>query len=550
MLGLLVALSPATAVAWTSASISDVDVTVEMAAAGPSRVVTQARFMVAGGQFHGFDLSELPGGRLLEQESRAALDDGRIYPLSFRRLRDGRTRVVLAGGVEVKHGGVNFALVHEVDFIKQGTLRWYEGRARFDWTPLIWDEGLHTMRVQVVLPGESSDGPNTVDAAVTRDYEVKIDRDRIELIKFRPVRWYPMKVVADFDPALITSLRPDDDESAVAPVAAPTTPTTKPPVPRHILAMPAMVVILGLIALIFKAYHVRRVYGQLGIDARFRLIPSTGIPTRLGLTVGVAGLGLAAQHVGSLAAGVPAIAVAAALWLIRREQGSLRVRPGGAWRKMDPEDVGMYRRLVRVYRRSRRSVVDITTFGGKVSFAAAVFGLGYIVFTTRSTWPDIGWAAATNGMILAVPSWFASVRAEMPVDVTLEGFAALRKWRRALARLVGAPKSGARPELWVREDDEGPIEVRLRVEPPPAGLNGIEVAGEVLRSGTLYRTRTAVVLRIEPGTDIARKLATCSQAAEHHLTPDLQEEIIVLRNRRGRSLGLAPLRAALALLST
>jgi hypothetical protein len=35
-----------------------------------------------------------------------------------------------------------------------------------------------------------------------------------------------------------------------------------------------------------------------------------------------------------------------------------------------------------------------------------------------------------------------------------------------------------------------------------------------------------------PGTEAARKLAACSNAAEHHLSPDLKQEIIVLRNRR------------------
>jgi hypothetical protein len=75
------------------------------------------------------------------------------------------------------------------------------------------------------------------------------------------------------------------------------------------------------------------------------------------------------------------------------------------------------------------------------------------------------------------------------------------------------------------------------------------VAGEVVRSGTTTRTRRAAILRLEPGTDNARRLATCPHAAEHHLTPDLEEEVIVLRDRRRpKDQGLAPLRAALAML--
>ena len=92
-----IAFEPEIALAWTSARLTDVGVKVELAEQGPSRVETTARFAVAGGRFHGFDLAGLPGGRLVEEESQAVLDDGRIYPLSFRKVRGDRTRVVLDG---------------------------------------------------------------------------------------------------------------------------------------------------------------------------------------------------------------------------------------------------------------------------------------------------------------------------------------------------------------------------------------------------------------------------------------------------------------------
>ncbi len=50
--------------------------------------------------------------------------------------------------------------------------------------------------------------------------------------------------------------------------------------------------------------------------------------------------------------------------------------------------------------------------------------------------------------------------------------------------------------------------------------------------------------------DAARRLASLPNVAEHHLTPDLKEEVIVLRNRRGNAVaGLAPLKAAMASLA-
>jgi hypothetical protein len=134
------------------------------------------------------------------------------------------------------------------------------------------------------------------------------------------------------------------------------------------------------------------------------------------------------------------------------------------------------------------------------------------------------------------------------VDPTLESFISIRRWRRALNRLVGTRLHGAVATFFVREDEKGPIEVRLRVSRElPEGLRGIEVANELVASGAQIRRRNAVVLHLEPGTELARRLAQCPHVAEHHLTPDLQEEVLVLRNRRGKKPeGLAPLRAALA----
>jgi hypothetical protein len=315
-------LTPSAGAAWTSARLTDVEVTVDLVEQGPSKVKTSARFAVSGGRFHGFDLSELPGGRLIEEESSAVLDDGRIYPLSFRQLRGGITRVVLASGVEVDRGGVNFSFVHEIDFVEQGALRWYEGRARFNWTPLIWDESLDVMKIEIALPGNSMDSLVSVDPAVTSNYEVSISDDRVDLIKFRPVRWYPMQVIVDFDPTLVPTLKPapvEKQKNTRTDLAA-TASYSTPSIPRHIATVPYVIAIIGFIALFVKAFHVRRVYANTGIEARFSLLSATSLRLRTLLTLGALALGLQAQHAGSLAAGVPAFAIAATLWMCRREQ--------------------------------------------------------------------------------------------------------------------------------------------------------------------------------------------------------------------------------------
>jgi hypothetical protein len=545
-------LLPADALGWTSARLTRVDVVVEVASEGPSRVETAARYEVSGGEFHGFDLASFPSAELVVDDCSATLDDGRRYPLSIRELHDGRTRVVLGEKAYAGKGAVNFKLVHMVDLVEQGALRRYAGRARLDWTPLIWDEGTDQMTVQVFLPGPSRDAPVIPDPSVSSDYEVEVRDDGVALTKHRTVRWYGMRTVIEFDPELVFGPIPEleDDLAEAEPVAAAAVTPPAPPTPPHVMALPGFAVLLGLLLMVFKSWRLGRALGDLGIPVRFRLLPRTGLVLRLGLTAGAVGLGLAGQYFGSLAAGVPALGLAAALWLVRREEGSLRPRPGGRWRPMTSVDIDRYRSLTRAYRRRRRSFVDITTPFGIALFVAAMACLAYGVVVVRAQWPRIAWALLINGMIWAIPAWFSHVRSELPVDPTIEVFNALKRWRGGLARLVGRRSPGSDAVFWVREDERGAIEVRLRVDPPPAGLQGLEVAGEVVRTGTTTRTRRAAILRVEPGTDNARRLATCPHAAEHHLTPDLQEEVIVLRDRRNPSdSGLAPLRTALGMLN-
>lgn len=543
---------PSSALSWTSAKLAEVDTTIEITKEGPSRVTTVARFEISGGRFHGFDLSVLANGNLIPEECRAVLDDGRRFPVSFRKLHDDRTRVLLADGASVKKGAVSFTLVHMTDLIEHKTLREYAGRARMDWTPIIWDYGTNRMTVEVILPGVSTSAPIVVERNVARDYEIDMEADRVTLTKHRTVRWYPMQVVLDFDLSLLKTMPKSYEEPEEEAAAAASTGRNTPPVtqtPLHIQALPPLMALIGLILIILKSWQLQRALADLAIRARFHMLPRTGIVGRLLLSIAAAALGLTAQHMGSLAASVPAMAIAVSLWLMHRENGSIAPRPGGMWRKMSDEDVSKYRKLAKEYRARRRSLIDISTPGGVVTFLIALCALGYVVIGARENWPRVAWATLLNALMWGIPAWFAHVRSELPVDATIEGFSTLRRWRKGLVKVAGSRVPGASASFWIREDDRGTIEVRLRVENPPSDLKGIEVAGEVVRSGSTYRTRKAFILRMEPGTVVARRLAACRYAVEHHLTPDLEEEIIVLRNRRGRTdAGLSPLRAALGMI--
>jgi len=541
---------PSTALSWTSAKLAEVDTTIEINKEGPSRVTTVARFEISGGRFHGFDLSVLADGDLIREECRAVLDDGRRFPVAFRKLYDGRTRVLLADGASVKQGAVSFTLVHMIDLAEHDGLREYAGRARMDWTPIIWDHGTNRMTVTVILPGASTGAPIIVDRNVARDYEINVEADRATLTKHRTVRWYPMQVVLDFDLSLLTTI-PESFEEPQEVAAVATNPNTPfvMQTPLHIQGLPALMALIGLILMMLKSWQLHRALADLAIPARFHMLPRTGIAGRLFLSIAAAALGLTAQHMGSLAASVPALAIAVSLWLMRSEKGSITPRPGGLWRRMSDDDVSKYRKLAKEYRARRRSLIDISTPGGVVTFLIALCALGYVVIMARENWTRIAWATLLNALIWGIPAWFAHVRSELPVDPTIEGFSTLRRWYKGLVKVADSRVPGADASFWIREDERGTIEVRLRVENPPSDLKGIEVAGEVVRSGSTYRTRKAFILRMEPGTVVARRLAACRFAVEHHLTPDLEEEIIVLRNRRGRTdAGLSPLRAALGMI--
>ena len=261
---------PGSGLAWTSAHIFSVGVTLEVAKNERSTVITEVRFVVDGGRFHGFDLTDLPGGTLVEEACEAVRDDGEVLGVFLEQLRDGRQRMLLSDDKAIKRGAVTFKLVHTVDLLTTGALRSYVGRARLDWTPLIWDEGLDKMTVHVKLPGVSEDGPVIADQAVSRDYVVEADERGVTLTKYRPVRWYPMQMVIDFDRKLVPELSlVKNDPEEPAPVVAPVSPAKRRPIEPHLALLPAVAALIGLLALILKTRHVRYAYHQVGKEERF-----------------------------------------------------------------------------------------------------------------------------------------------------------------------------------------------------------------------------------------------------------------------------------------
>lgn len=541
----------ALAQAWTSARLSHVDVALQISPDDESIFTTQARFEVSGGQFHGFDLAPQANCTLVEEECFAKIEGGLRSHVKIKQLFDGRMRVVLANRESVRTGAVVFTLVHKTNLQETGALHKYNNHARLDWTPIVWDHGTDAMSVSVSLPGRSElfDFEN----GATRDYEVSgISNKTVTFKKHRTVKWYPMQVVIDFD-ADVVQLQNTPSESLEKleekeTVGAGVVSIHKLP-PFWVKILPTMIVLLGLFLMMIKVKGVQRIHEDVSVALRYKLLRHTNFIQRFLLSIIALALAVVAQFMGSIAASVPPLAVAASLWLLDRSEGTLLPRPGGKWRAMKDEEIVDLKTVLSAYKRRRYSLLDISTALGALAFLAACAGIVYVSWHLRTDWPKTVWAVAVSGVIWVLPIWFSFTRAELPVDPTIESFHMLRKWKRGVSKLVGKMTPDAEAKYWIREDEQGPIEIRLRVSPVPEDLVGLEIATEVVKAQTAHKVRKVAILKLAPGTEAARRLASCANAVEHHLTPDLQQEIIVLRNRRGkRDAGFAPLRNALGLI--
>ncbi len=542
-------LLPANAVAWTRADLATVDVNVDIDASGEARIATVARFEVSGGRFHGFDLAPLDHMELVPADSSAVTDSGVRHPLQFSRLKDGRTRVVLADGAHVSTGIVGFQLVHRSLLSDTAALRRQGTVARLNWTPIIWDHGSHAMTVTVTVPdGAAAD--LRADNEVTADYEITRLSDRsVQFRKYRTVKWYPMQIVVDFNPDLVRLSGPDIEETLRRSVPAAAPVANEPVAPVSVALSPVLLVLLSLALMVAKAGSVRRAHRMVGVPPRFRFLSHTGTGQRVALAAIAATVGLGAFYAGSLAAAVPAVAVALGLWMIERVEGPLKPRPGGCWRPMEEADVEACRRVLAAYRRARRSILDVTTVPGAMAFVLAAAAVAAGAWSLRVEWIRYTWSTVVFGTMGLLCVWFSFSRAELPVDATVETFSMLKKWRRQIAGLVHRVNASADVGFFVREDEEGPAEIRLRANALSPSIPAVEIAAEVVRCGTVHQVRKVAILRLLPGTEFSRRVAACPNAAEHHLTADLQQEIIVLRNRRGqKEMGLGSLKAAFALL--
>ncbi len=540
------------AAAWTSADISQVEVRVELNEEGQARVQTDARFVVNGGRFHGFDIAELSNAKLSPDECTATTDDGASYAVKLRNLRDGRTRIHLARKQSIKSGGVTFRIVHRVDMVEKGALRRRGDGVRLDWAPIVWDKGLEWMKVTVVLPPGESPPTITPDPKISKDYVITIDGAVVEFLKHRAPRWYEMQVALDTDSSRFASLAaspaPARDEGPLSGVEAAVSgvETSRASPPLWASVAPALGLLFGLLALILKHAHIHGISRQCGVCLGFAFLRNTSFGVRVALTLAAFALAFAAQFSQSIAASVPPLVAGSALWLVRRYRPAGGSKATGAWRRLGSEEESSLLRLARAYRAKRASFFDITSARGALGLGLFVLAPSVAALTVYRPWPFIGASLFVSALIPAVAVWLHAWDAELPQDLMMEQLLAFGRRRGDLCKLAGQLAPTARAELWIREGACEPVELRVRIAPLPKDVHRLEIAGEPSRCGSLQRMHLTAVIGLEPGSKLARQLAQSPLVCEHHLTPDLSEEVVVLRNRRGHRPNLAPLTSALA----
>ena len=553
-LSLVALLWPAPAdAAWSKSSLQSVAVSVSVVREGASYVETQAQFHVEGGRFRGFDLAALPGAELVPDSCEARVVGGLRQHVKTSSRPDGSARIVLADKAYVSAGTVVFTLVHRIDFVATGALRRYAGRARLDWTPIVWDQGMKSMSVALRLPGESRDAAIVAEKDVVADYDTTHKSlHEMSFLKHRAPRWYPMRVLVDFDAALV-SLPARDASGEVplgedgAPEMAGVSQAVPAPLPNH--WWPTLIALVGFGLLLLRSAQVRRVFRSMGLSARFRWLPRTPMPMRLLLSLLALALGIYAGWRDVMAGSVPAFFAAILLWIPARTSVGARSGHAGAWRKMSAADVHAFGLWVRTYEKQRASWLDAATVRGALCLGAVLLSLGVWVWHCHGDCRQDMLRIAVSGALWVVPIWFSFHRSELPVDPAVESFRALRAWRRSVVRTTAKTCPEGEASWWVREDETGPVEVRLKMQPPPSSLSGLDVAAEVVLSGSTFRMRKAFVLRRTPGTALVDELVHCPGIVERHRTADCQEEIVVLRDRRGRwDAGLKVLRAALTMI--
>ncbi len=529
--------------AWTEARLTRVDHALKVNAdQRTADLETRVRFEVTGGELHGFDLAALPGAVRSADGCFAEKDDG--TRLALKTTESGGMTSVLLAGPGVSRGGVTFVLGYRVDLAAAGALVARPDGEWLAWPAPVWDQGMDAMSLTLSL------GPGLEPAYdVSAKEDLTIDRDgagATRFVKYRPSRGYAMTVPIRLSgqPLAAASERPAAPAAIVKAAPADAAKPDRTAIPLFLV--PLLGCVMGLQVILRKWRWIHAMHAVSRASVEQALLPSLGFGPRLAVSVVLVLSAVFAQVLFSAAAGVIPIALVPALWMTAPAMNLDLSLQGGVWRPLGEAERTALRLDLRRYRRRRLSLLDASHIAGKIAFGLATAGVAGLAYLVNDFSARTAFIFGLDALLLLVPVWFCGSRDELPPDPLLAGFEALERFSGRLERLVRRSFPGTTDGMWARyvEGRDRPVEVRLRLDPTPADLHGVEVAAEMVRSGNRILASSAVILRVPPNTPIAHDLASSPLASETVLTPDLGEEIVVIRARRSRDHWLVPIRSA------
>jgi len=552
-----------TAAAWTSAKLKEVHHKIEMNENDLSALLTTTvKFDVYAGRFHGFDLAPVKGAELDEEAVYAVRDTGEKLGVSITRVRNRYERVWVDGRKGIRRGSVTFVLPYIMRLKAAGIFEKDSGKTWFKWKAPLWEQSMEKMSITILT------GREPVEYAWVDENEIKIERIEggLKLVKHRPVRWYAMTA------AVQVSLPQADAASFVNSPAAAAATASGLPLPEDplsgatgprglnlyntlisiasqkalIIYSPLFAAFLGFLLALGKWRWLFKRHAEAGVRADFVFLRNTGPNARMFMSVILVFTGVGVQVLVSAAAGVLPLALTAAMWMVSVPKEISLDSPRGQWKPMSEQEKKQLLKRLRAYHLSRMCLLDASQPFGKVAFVIFMAFVGLVVYLINSRSGRAAFIFGLDSVLFMVPVWACGSRKELVPDPLLEGFRDLRRLVAPFGRIAGRWFPGTHGVLWARYLPDGklPVEVRMRLDPPPPGIRSVELAKQVVRRGTAISMSQAIIIRLAPNTQAARDLAACALADEVYLTPDLEEEVIVLRTRRSRDSWIMPLKTA------
>ncbi|MBI5499529.1 MAG: hypothetical protein HY907_04765 [Deltaproteobacteria bacterium] len=535
----LALLVPSRAFAWVSAYLERVDTAVTVEADGAATSDSTARFVIEAGKFRELRLLDVPLDVTPDLDASWVEDDeGRRYRLELqgRRHDDGILRLQLADEAKLGKGRATCRLVLRENWVETGRATRDGAATAVDWHPALWPDGMERMTVSVSFAGDDGTLQFSVPEDLVVELEPRSAGRTLTLSKFRPSAQYAM-------PVRFTAQAPGAGGAvlAAAPPAAPA-PTrahrSRPPAERdraETLPFFAAFGVLGLLLLVLRARHARRVAGPEGGVQTYLFLPSLGPPLRWPAVAGALAAGAWLLWREQTLAGFAAQAVGVLLALPDRFRWMSRPAAGvGPWRSLAAPSPRTWRSLAGTARRARRSALDPAGPTGLLLLLAlagvVVAAMDYGLFGDVEAWIVVGADAA----LLFLPPFLAAAERALPPILPAEAGVALDRVRRwALRRGRGR---GFEVSFLVQDDEAGrPAELRMRVRRPAATFaRSAEVAVEWRLTRWGWHPTYALLLDLPAGSRL-RASAAFPADASCRLADGLERETWVLRAPTPRS---------------